>query len=176
MVYDIYLQKLKSETFNSYKRYEAYLLRQKGARIKRLHSDRGGEYLSNAFNEHLAEAGTVQNLTIHDTPEHNGVAERVNRTLLEKVRAMLHASGLPKFLWGEAINHAVYLKNCTGTKALDGKTPYKAFLLGDESAPLLSLPRASVHPLKRSSPFRLRRLRSYSFACLHTEVDRKSVV
>src|ERR1700678_2709803 len=40
---------------------------------------------------------------------------------------MLHLSGLPKFLWGETINHAVYLKNHTGTKALDGKTPYKAF-------------------------------------------------
>ena len=40
---------------------------------------------------------------------------------------MLHVSRLPKFLWGEAINHAIYLKNCTGTKALDGKTPYKAF-------------------------------------------------
>jgi hypothetical protein len=27
----------------------------------------------------------------------------------------------------KAINHAVYLKNCTGTKALDGKTLYEAF-------------------------------------------------
>ena len=40
---------------------------------------------------------------------------------------MLHSSGLPKFLWGEAINHAVYLKNRTGTKALEGKTPYEVF-------------------------------------------------
>ena len=40
---------------------------------------------------------------------------------------MLHASRLPKFLLGEAINHAVYLKNCMATKALDGKTPYKVF-------------------------------------------------
>src|SRR6202522_2451734 len=71
--------------------------------------------------------GTIQNLTVHDTPEHNGVAERLNRTLLEKVRAMLHSSGLPKFLWGEAINYAIYLKNRTGTKALDGKTPFKVF-------------------------------------------------
>src|SRR5271168_3746305 len=70
---------------------------------------------------------TIQNLTVHDTPEHNGVAKRLNCTLLEKVRPMLHASGLPKFLWGEAINHAVYLKNRTATKALDGKTPYEAF-------------------------------------------------
>ena len=40
---------------------------------------------------------------------------------------MLHSSGLLKFLWGEAINHAVYLKNQTGTKALEGKTPYEVF-------------------------------------------------
>ena len=75
----------------------------------------------------MAEAGTIQHLTIHDTPEHNGIRERVNRTLLERVQAMLHTSGLPKFLWGEAINHAIYLKDHTLTKALDGKTPYEAF-------------------------------------------------
>src|SRR5271168_88594 len=123
----LYLQRHKSKTFEAYKRYEAYLLRQKGVHIKKLHTDRGGEYLSNDFSNHLAAMGTIRNLTVHDTPEHNGVAERLNRTLLEKVRAMLHSSGLPKFLWGEAINHAVYLKNRTGTKALDGKTPFEVF-------------------------------------------------
>ena len=51
----------------------------------------------------------------------------MNCTLLEKVRAMLHASQLPKFLWGEAMKHAVYLKNRTSTKALNGMTPYEAF-------------------------------------------------
>src|ERR1700678_4098222 len=123
----LYLQRLKSETFSAYKRYEAYLLRQKGVHIKKLHTDRGGEYLSKEFSDHLAENGTIRNLTVHDTPEHNGVAERLNRTLLERVRSMLHASGLPKFLWGEAIKHAIYLKNRTFTKALNGITPYKAF-------------------------------------------------
>ena len=91
------------------------------------HSDRGGEFLSKEFNDHLKQAGTLRNLTVHDTPEHNGIAERLNRTLLEKVCAMLHASGLPKFLWGEVVNHAVYLKNQTSTKALDGKTPFQVF-------------------------------------------------
>jgi hypothetical protein len=38
---------------------------------------------------------------------------------------MLHASGMPKFLWGEAVNHAVYLKNGTSTRALDNKTPFE---------------------------------------------------
>jgi transposase InsO family protein len=121
------LLRAKYENFKAYKDYEARLWTQKKVRIKKLFSDRGGEYLSKEFSDHLAQAGTVRNLTVHDTPEHNGIAERLNRTLLEKVRAMLHASQLPKFLWGEAVKHAIYLKNRTSTKALDGKTPYEAF-------------------------------------------------
>ena len=58
--------------------------------------------------------------TVHDTPKHNGVAEWLNWTLLEWVQAMLHASQLPKFLWGEAVKHAVWLKNQTSTRVLDG--------------------------------------------------------
>jgi hypothetical protein len=64
-------------------------------------------------------------LTVHDTPESNGVAERLNRTLIEKTRAMLLESGLPKTLWGYAILHANYLRNRMHTRALPDKTPYE---------------------------------------------------
>ena len=74
---------------------------------------------------HLKWNGTRQKLTVHDTPEHNGVAECLNRTILEKICAMLHAGGQPKFLWGEAVHHAVWLKNRTSTKALSGLTPFE---------------------------------------------------
>ena len=43
-----------------------------------LHSDRGGEYLSEEFSKHLKRTGTIRRLTVHDTPEYNGVAERLN--------------------------------------------------------------------------------------------------
>ena len=76
-----------------------------------------------AFKKHLAKQGTVHKLTVHDTPEQNGVAEVFNRIALEHVRAILHASGLPKFLWGEAVRHVVWLKNCTSTAAVAAKTP-----------------------------------------------------
>ena len=47
-------------------------------------------------------------------------------TALEQTRAFLHASGLPKFLWGEAVSHVIWLKNRTTTRALpEGKTPYE---------------------------------------------------
>ena len=79
----------KDETFNAYRIYEAWLSNQYKTKVKALRSDRGGEYTSDEFSAHLKKAGTIRKLTIHDTPEHNGVAERLNRTLLEKVRAML---------------------------------------------------------------------------------------
>ncbi len=65
------------------------------------------------FDTYLATHGIQRRLTVHDTPVHNGVAERLNRTLLEKVRAMLYAADLPGNLWGEALKHAVWLKNRT---------------------------------------------------------------
>ena len=115
----------KAETFEKYQNFEAWLWTQHGARIKVLHSDRGGEYLSEDFSKHLKKAGTIRRLTVHDTPEYNGVAERLNQTLMEKVRAMLHDSKLPKFLWGEALKYAVYVKNRTWTRALDNTTPFE---------------------------------------------------
>jgi hypothetical protein len=121
----LYLQATKSETLDSYKEYEAWVQNQKGATVKRLRSDRGGEYLSDEFTCHLKSKGTERKLTVHDTPQHNGVAKRLNRTLAERVRAVLHASGLPKFLWGEAIAHAVYVKNRTATRVLNGKISYE---------------------------------------------------
>jgi GAG-pre-integrase domain len=71
----LYPMAKKSDTFSMYLRYEAWCNTQHDAKIKVLHSDRGGEYLSDTFVSHLQEAGTVQKLTVHDTPQHNGVAE-----------------------------------------------------------------------------------------------------
>ena len=102
------------------------LTQQHCAAIKVLHSDRGGEYLSEVFDQHLKSAGTARRLTVHNTPQLNGVAERLNRTLVERIRAFTHSSGLPKFLWGEALRHATWLKNRTATRALDGRTLYQA--------------------------------------------------
>ena len=88
--------------------------------------DRGGEYQRDDFVDYLKTKGTLQKLNIHDTPQQAGVAERRNRTIAERIRAILHASGLPKFLWGEAVRHVVWLFNRTMTKAVEGMTPFEA--------------------------------------------------
>ena len=97
-----------------------------GRDIKRLQSDRGGEYTGNEFTQHLREHGTTRQLTVHDSPPSNGIAERCNGVIVEHVRAMLIDSGLPKFLWLEAMQFAMWIRNRTTTHALGGKTPYEA--------------------------------------------------
>jgi transposase InsO family protein len=79
--------------------------------IKELQTDQGGEYTSNAFNQHLEAASTICRLAVHDSSPQNGKAERLNRTLMEHMRAMLLDASLLKFLWTKALRHAVWLQN-----------------------------------------------------------------
>jgi hypothetical protein len=122
----LYFQEKKSQTFDSYKKDEAYIETQTGNRIKASRSDRGGEFLSAQIINHQDQKGTVRELTVHDSPPQNGVAERGMRTRAERARALLIASGLPRFLWEEAMKHSTWLQNQTPARALDGKTPYEA--------------------------------------------------
>ena len=108
----------KDETFVAYKNYAAWAQTQHDSHIKKLRSDRGGEFTSNEFTKFLKNEGTERRLTTADTPQHNGIAEALNRRILERVRAMLHQSGLPKSLWAEAVQHAVWIKNRTFTKGV----------------------------------------------------------
>ena len=72
----LYLLRLKSEAFEAFKQYEAWCMTHLGIAIKVLHSDHGGEYLDMGFILYLKSRGMEQKLTVHDTPSHNGVAER----------------------------------------------------------------------------------------------------
>ena len=78
----------KSNAFSAYLEFKSWLKTQHGIPIKRLCSDCGGEYLSDEFSRHLKRNGMEWKLTTHDTPEHNGVAEQLNRTLVEHVHTI----------------------------------------------------------------------------------------
>jgi transposase InsO family protein len=91
--------------------------------LKILRTDGGGEYNSNEFKEYCAEKGIIHEVTAPYTPQHNGLAERRNRTLLNMARCMLKGKDLPKNLWGEAVNTAAYVLNRCPTKKLKDNTP-----------------------------------------------------
>ena len=72
----LYFQEKKSQTFESYKKDVAYIKMQTGNRIKVVCSDRGGEFLTKKFTDYQDTHGTVQQLTVHDSPPQNRVAKR----------------------------------------------------------------------------------------------------
>ena len=54
------------------------------------------------------------------TPEYNGQAERLNKTL-EKMRSLLLATGLPHSLWAEALDTVNFLKKRIPSKQNNGQ-------------------------------------------------------
>ncbi|KAK8541028.1 hypothetical protein V6N13_026492 [Hibiscus sabdariffa] len=88
----------KSEALEKFKEFKNEVQNQHGKSIKVLRSDRGGEYLSQDFDELLKECGIVSQLTPPGTPQWNGVSERRNRTLLDMVRSMMSHTDLPTSL------------------------------------------------------------------------------
>jgi hypothetical protein len=125
----------KDETFGAYKNFAAWAFTQYSTVIQRLCLDHRGEFTSNTFTNYLDSQGTKRQLTMHDTPQHNGVAESLNRQILEHTHMMLHHSGLPKNLWGEATCHVVWLKNHTSMCVIGNSTPHKQLI---SSKPILS--------------------------------------
>lgn len=103
--------------------------------MKILRTDNGGEFTSKEFLQFCREKGIQRQYSIPYTPEQNGVAERLNRTLAEEMRAMLYHAQSPKQYWAEAISTAAYLKNGSPHSALNGKNPYETW---QEKKPNLS--------------------------------------
>jgi hypothetical protein len=83
-------------------------------------SDNGGEFSSTFFERLLMERGVQKQTSAPYTPQQNGVSERVNRTLLDMVRAMIKQSQTPPAIWAEAMRHATWLKNRTYASAVQG--------------------------------------------------------
>ncbi|SCZ99669.1 BZ3501_MvSof-1269-A2-R1_C28g00028 [Microbotryum saponariae] len=113
----------KSEVFGVFKTWLAEVELETGAKLKVLRTDNGGEYCSRAFTEFCKARGTRRQYSIPRTPQQNGRAERVNRSIVEGVLALLADAHLPKSFWEEAAAYFVYCKNLCEHSALDKATP-----------------------------------------------------
>nr|GEV28945.1 retrotransposon protein, putative, Ty1-copia subclass [Tanacetum cinerariifolium] len=106
----------KHEVFDYFKVFQKEVENQLGKTIKLLRSDRGGEYMSQEFLDHLKDHGSIAHRTPPYTLQHNGVSERRNRTLLDMVRSMLSQTTLPKSFWDYALETAARILNMVPTK------------------------------------------------------------
>ncbi|GKE40706.1 retrotransposon protein, putative, ty1-copia subclass, partial [Tanacetum coccineum] len=74
---------------------------------------------SQEFLDHLKDHGIIAHRTPPYTPQHNGVSERRNRTLLDMVRSMMSQTTLPKSFWDYALETAAHILNMVPTKKVE---------------------------------------------------------
>ena len=118
----VYPMKEKSESFQCFKKFHKFAETHSGQKLKILRTDNGGEYTSNEFQNYLEQNGIVHQPTVAYSPQQNGVAERMNRTLMDLVRSMLHAKNMEKPFWAEALQTATYVRNRVTSRSLPNDT------------------------------------------------------
>ena len=108
-----------------FKKFNALVENQIGRKIKNLRTDNGFEFCETEFNKFYAVNGIAWHKTLVKKPQQNGVAERINRTLLEKARCMLSNVGLwdHKVFWAEAVSTTCYLVNRSPHTSIDFQIP-----------------------------------------------------
>ena len=70
--------------------------KQTGKQINRLRTKNGMELCGKDFNEFYKNEGIVRHRTVRHTPQQNGVAEQMNRIVLEKAQFMFSNTGWSK--------------------------------------------------------------------------------
>ncbi|MBW0564234.1 hypothetical protein O181_103949 [Austropuccinia psidii MF-1] len=116
--------KNKSDAFSQFSIVKIFMENQQDQKIKRSVSDRGGKFLNKHFKNLAEVCGITHILSPAETPQHNGYAERANRTILEKTRCLLGSANLPDYYWAEAVSTATLLSNLIPTPLRMTKSPY----------------------------------------------------
>ena len=121
----VYFTKARSNLRTLFTEFKTLVELESGYKIKAVRCDNASEYkaLGDLF---LRDYGIQFEYTTPYTPEQNGVAERLNRSLITMARSMLLDAKLPIRFWGDAVATACYLRNRTPIGP-EGKTPEEAY-------------------------------------------------
>ena len=104
-------------------KWKTYVEHQTGKKIKTLRTYNGLEFCNHEFTNFCKQVGIARHRTYSEIPQQNGVAERMNRTILNKVRCLLKDSNLPKKFWAEAISSACYQINKSPSSTINFRIP-----------------------------------------------------
>ena len=121
----VYPMKAKAEVLERFKEFKSMMEGVTGSRVRCLRSDNGGEYCSKQFQGFCLHHGIIRQMSTPYTPQQNGLAERMNRTLMEMTRSMLYHMQMEKHWWGEALMTAAYIVNRIPNTARPDKTPFE---------------------------------------------------
>ncbi|MBW0482496.1 hypothetical protein O181_022211 [Austropuccinia psidii MF-1] len=116
--------KKKSDTYEESFKQKNLIENIHDQKIKQLVTDGGGEFVNQQFKELANQNGFNHTIAPPYTPEHNRIAERANRTILDKAQCLLLTANLPNQYWAEAINTATFLTNILPTPSKKNLSPY----------------------------------------------------
>ncbi|KRY45203.1 Retrovirus-related Pol polyprotein from transposon TNT 1-94, partial [Trichinella britovi] len=102
-----------------------------GNTVVRILSNGGLEFNNAHVKDILQRRRVAMRTAMPYKPEHNGVAERENRILVETGRSILHSKDLPFSLWAEAVNTACNVLNRIGPTTVKGKSPMELWFKRD---------------------------------------------
>ncbi|GKE77569.1 retrovirus-related pol polyprotein from transposon TNT 1-94, partial [Tanacetum coccineum] len=119
----VYILRSKHKGFGKFKEWKQLVKNQIGRMVKKLRTDNGLEFCNWEFEQLCIESGIARHLTIVRTPQQNGLAERMNRTLIDKVSCLLIWFGLPKTFCEEATCTTAYLINRSPSTTIEKKKP-----------------------------------------------------
>ncbi|KAF5942014.1 hypothetical protein HYC85_019656 [Camellia sinensis] len=91
----VYFLKTNDEVFQHFQEFHAMVEKETKKKFKCLRRENGGEYTSNACEVYCASRGLYHETIVPGNPQYNGVAKRMNNTIVERVRCML---SMPKLL------------------------------------------------------------------------------
>lgn len=103
----IFFLRTKDEAFQKFEEWKALVENQTGQKLKCLRTDNMLEFCNNLFDKVCRDSGINRHKTCPYTPIQNGVSERMNQTIMDKVRSMLVETGLDAEFWAEAASTAV---------------------------------------------------------------------
>jgi hypothetical protein len=109
--------KTKDQVLGAFKEFRAYAKKEISKKLKCVRSDNRGEYYG-PFDVYCREQGIRHKNASPKTPELNGLAEKMNRTLVERVRSVLSDAKLPNSFWGETLYTVARVINLTPIVAL----------------------------------------------------------
>jgi hypothetical protein len=115
----------KYDALRCFKKWHIFAEKQFDQKVKRIRTDNGGEFTSNAFTAYLADHGISRELTAPYTPESNGLVERTNGIMGGYIRSMLTEAQIGNQFWAHAFRHALKLRNVSANKVLQHTTPYE---------------------------------------------------
>lgn len=119
----VYFLKSKDEAFDKFKEWKLEVENQMGKKIKCFRTDNGLEFCNSKFDQLCKESGVMRHRTCTYTPQQNGVSERMNRTIMDKVRSMLAETRMGQEFWAEATSTTVYLINRTPGSSIGFELP-----------------------------------------------------